>query len=337
MSDMAQLLDYPPCLVECDFPGVDDIEEQEMASNEKTRAPKQENADIASQLKDISTQLSKIETHLFYHRLIAGMIFTVFAGAFVWTLSFYIPQKINDIVPTNFKEDYGSLKQQIMDMQDRLNRLTPTSLDQLIPGSQTKISPRNIAARLQKASNVIDVALTSYIPASPGSLSPLLDRVQKIQESYGSDPIIRTEATSVAVQLSGYEIASHQILEGHIPSNESPVDALLERGATFIGFSAHCPPPPGNFFRFRLGDETVRRVVAVDVQVYTCSQQLDGPKWINDKFHGSKIKYNGGSLYLADVIFDNCTFEFGNDPSSRAVLAKIMASNGKPVNILIPE
>jgi hypothetical protein len=63
------------------------------------------------------------------------------------------------------------------------------------------------------------------------------------------------------------------------------------------------------------------------------TQKLDGIVWLNIKFKNSQIIYNGGPVYLGDVTFENCQFQFGSDTESQKVLAQIKGSGAQPVTL----
>ena len=111
---------------------------------------------------------------------IAAVYGTIFGVVLGWLLLSYIPEKINDKttaidnrIPTDFNERFGKMEANLQNMQDRLNRLTPASLNDLIPSANTGISPAMLTTRLRKASGVIDVALTTHMAAAPDSLALL--------------------------------------------------------------------------------------------------------------------------------------------------------------------
>lgn len=272
-----------------------------------------------------------------WHKGIGWTLAGIFAAAFIWLLTFYIPDKFNDKLPSDFKERFAKLEQNIANVQDRLNRLTPSTLNELIPSSDTKISKQALTAQLRKASDVIDVALKTQLPAEPQLLSPLQKRASNLLAKYNRDPALRSVISSTDVRLSAYEEASKRMLAGLKPiseavSNLSP--ETLSQSSYIGGFTMSCTHPTAHFLGVPPGRG--ENVIVFDMQVYTCAQKLDGPRWINNQFVGSKIEYNGGPLYLADVTFENCRFDFGTDSRSKMALSIISASNGTPVSLLIP-
>jgi len=94
-----------------------------------------------------------------------------------------------------------------------------------------------------------------------------------------------------------------------------------------------------NFNAFGLGRGFVEtdnesQVVIANATVEGAAQKLDAIVWLNIKFKNSKIIYNGGPLYLGDVTFENCLFQFGSDAESQKVLAQIRAARNQPVVVL---
>jgi hypothetical protein len=77
-----------------------------------------------------------------------------------------------------------------------------------------------------------------------------------------------------------------------------------------------------------------RRLLVIDAIFEGGEQKLDSIVWLKMKFKNTQIIYGGGPLYLGDVTFENCQFEFGNDPESQRVLAQIKAAANQPVNLV---
>jgi len=66
------------------------------------------------------------------------------------------------------------------------------------------------------------------------------------------------------------------------------------------------------------------------------AQSLDGAKWLKTTFSHVNIKYGGGDVYLADVVFKDCTFELGETPQGKALLEKLQGAQRRstPATIL---
>jgi hypothetical protein len=285
--------------------------------------------------KTAAESLVEIKNDLKWHRNIGWTIAGLLGTAFVLLLTFYIPDKLKDELPSEFKERFAKLEQKIDNVQDRINRLTPATLNELIPTSNTSGSQNTVTAQLKRASRVIDVALTSRIPADPQSLEPLHGRISDLLDRYKKNETVRAAAISTDVRLHGYQIASRQLLDGLKPITTTPSEASRKSPHSYLmNFTINCTHPTAYFLGIYPPVDP-SGVVVVNVQVNTCAQKLDGPKWINDGFNGSRLEYHGGELNLADVSFHNCKFDFGDDPKSKRVLALITASKGAPVSLQI--
>ena len=283
---------------------------------------------------DISGQLLTIRNDLAWHWKIGAGIVLLFIGAFGWLLSSYIPGKLNDTVPADFKERFGKLEQNVGDMKEQFNRLTPNSLKQLIAPNQT---PSALTANLKEASAVVDAALRVQLPSNPALLKPLRQQVGNIVAESSSNKQLHTAAMALAVRLDGYGNASDYLLTGSQPiTTPDPNGYLVEKPSFIIsGGTIACSRGPVAHFMGWHTPQQAAGIVVVDLHVEKCSQVLSGPQWINVTFDGATLEYNGGPLKLAGVIFKNCTFKFGNDPDSDQALASITASHNEPVSLLI--
>ena len=83
-----------------------------------------------------------------------------------------------------------------------------------------------------------------------------------------------------------------------------------------------------------VGTDEESQVVVMNAAIEGAFQKLDSIVWLNIKFKNSKIIYNGGPLYLGDVTFENCQFQFGNDPESQRVLSQVRQAEDKPVTLV---
>jgi len=74
-------------------------------------------------------------------------------------------------------------------------------------------------------------------------------------------------------------------------------------------------------------------VLAEDLTVEGFAQDLRWIRWLNVRFNKCLITYQGGPLYLVDVKFSDCKFDFAQDAISQWVLSKIRASGRSPVTL----
>ncbi|MFZ3202185.1 MAG: hypothetical protein WA175_13670 [Candidatus Acidiferrales bacterium] len=70
------------------------------------------------------------------------------------------------------------------------------------------------------------------------------------------------------------------------------------------------------------------------VVIQGLNQNLAKIAWLSVTFQNSVVRYNGEPLYLVDVRFEGCKFEFGNDPTSQKVLSEIKSQGDNPVSIV---
>lgn len=285
---------------------------------------------------EISKQLAEIKGDLKWLRIIGGAIVAAYTGIFLWFIFSYIPEKLTDRIPSVLREKLTKLEANVSILQDQIKRLTPSSLKQLIP-EPDRVTDVNIAlANLRKASTLIDVALTTEIPADPKLLSPLRSQTEDFLNKNSANPELRKAAAATTVRLEGYEIASDQLLSGLKPQTQPPSNpANVGPSVYFAGFSLNCTNPVADFLGI-YPPYKPEQVLVFNVRVDTCGQKIDGIKWIEDTFTGSRIEYHGGSLRLAGVRFINCNFKFGNDPKSIMALAEIKGHGDSPVDLFIP-
>ncbi len=70
------------------------------------------------------------------------------------------------------------------------------------------------------------------------------------------------------------------------------------------------------------------------VRIQGLNQNLAKIAWLSVTFQNSVVRYNGEPLYLVDVRFEGCKFEFGNDPTSQKVLSEIKSQGNNPVSLV---
>lgn len=294
----------------------------------------------AERLIDLSGEIREIKTHLKWHRNIGWGIASIYALVFAivigWVLTGYLPDKLNDTVPANFKERFGALEQNVKNIQDQVGRLTPSSLSQIIPSPRTATTvPSKVTSDLREANRVIDAAFRTQLPSNPQLLAPLRARLDDIAAERPNDPQIQKAVMSTAAYLNGHEILSKSLLEGNRPVTAvQPGFTPPRQPSVLASFTMVCTHPAAHFVA-ATPPETASNVVLFDLRVKTCSQRLDYFKWVSVQFDGATLEYSGGPLSLAEVRFHNCKFEFGSDERSRSALSAIQAADDRTVNFLI--
>lgn len=152
---------------------------------------------------------------------------------------------------------------------------------------------------------------------------------------------IKQQAREIASALVNVKMPEDVVSEG--------VSALVHVAA-YDYFTQEFPSHPPDLIinRFHLSGgalEAIRvrhpgmRLIADEGEIMNLTQDLSGVYWIHTTFENSVIVYNGGPLYLADVTFKNCTFDFGNDSQSREVKAALLGTvrRNRPSTLLLAE
>jgi hypothetical protein len=83
-----------------------------------------------------------------------------------------------------------------------------------------------------------------------------------------------------------------------------------------------------------IGTDNESQVVVMNATIEGATQKLDAIVWLNIKFKNSQIIYSGGPLYLGDVTFENCQFQFGSNPESQKALTQIKTAGNQPVTLV---
>jgi hypothetical protein len=83
-------------------------------------------------------------------------------------------------------------------------------------------------------------------------------------------------------------------------------------------------------------DSPTNKVTVFDVSASNLSQNLARIIWLGVSFERCAIKYHGGPLWMADVSFTECTFDFASTETAQAVLAEIRAHGRQPITLVIP-
>jgi hypothetical protein len=98
-------------------------------------------------------------------------------------------------------------------------------------------------------------------------------------------------------------------------------------GLNFIGSSKYSTPLSVN------GDATTTLVKNGKLENVT--QPLDRIVWINVNFENSNILYTGGPVFLQNVRFTDCEFQFRQDANSIELYNQILKAAGAPITYVI--
>ncbi len=195
------------------------------------------------------------------------------------------------------------------------------------------IPPANLQARLRRTSTIIDNGFLSGTPLDPTSLIPVEQFIRAALREDMPSPL-RTEALSTLIKVHGYEMYSAGALG--IKADFYLINVTIERFGTALSI--------GSEFAERFGTTAVQLQPELfgNVVVYNSklvdigSQSLDGVTWIDTQFSHVRVTYSGSDVYLANITFKDCTFEFGDSPQGRALLKRLQDAQSKqmPATIL---
>jgi hypothetical protein len=232
----------------------------------------------------------------------------IFGGLLTW----YLPRELDRQKTEIINETKVAIGKVLIPALDRIS----------LPDDKIKaVTTDELENRFQQTSGLIDGALSGTIPTDPGGLSTIKKFLRtSLKERNDLPSLARAAGDSALIHIYGYEQFSESFL-GH----KSPQYRLINVKISQFGTPIRVEP-----------DAMGRVVVYGSTIADSGSQALDGVKWINTTLSHLKVTYGGGDLFLADVLFKDCTFELGDTSQGKALLLKLQASQGQstPATIL---
>jgi hypothetical protein len=270
-------------------------------------------------------------------------ILVIVIGAFVALLGITITsiyRAVTDVVEeatfrTQTKDTLTTIQKDITSIQSQLGLRVPNALKRLILPPAHSVETANLVGNLKQAGMVIDAAFQTQTPSAPEQLRPIRDSLETLRSKPEQNVEVRMIATSVLIQLDGYTEFSKEAEEQKYPTIQQPAQpSLPPQSRGFLRFTMECAHPTAGFLHME-PPELADRTYVVDVSVVGCQQDLDHIIWIHTHFKNATVRYHGGPLRLADVTFENCKFDFGDEPQSREALNALRGLNGRPAVLLI--
>jgi hypothetical protein len=252
-----------------------------------------------------------------------------------------------------------------------VNQRLESAASSVEPDRTGRLSNNELQARFQKIAAIANTSIGYKIPASPDLVEKVTDNLEatlrSVNPNHGD---VRRTGVSAFITLVAYARLNNVLISVNVPTillphggtgNSLLRQVPLKNGAAWWQGSAEgntifAVPMPNsepvfpvyhsdvvfnalNFNAFGLGRPFIEtdhqsRVVVMNATVEGTSQKLDGIVWLKVKFKNSRITYTGGPLYLGDVTFENCQFQFGSDPESQKVLGQIKENVNRPVTIV---
>ncbi len=248
-----------------------------------------------------------------------------------------------------------------------MNQRLEKAAQSLEPQTALSLPNDQLKRRFQKINSIADTSMAYGIRARP----ELVDRVQNnlaaTLKSVSPTGDVRKSGAAAFVSLVAYAQYNHALIALNTPTillshgetgnmllSQVPLNHTAWWQGSQEGNTVFAVPTPGlgpvfpvshstvvfnsiNFMGFGrsfVGTDDQSQIVVMNARVTGASQNLDSIVWLSVNFEGSRIIYHGGPLYLGDVTFKNCLFEFANDEMSRNVLSQIKEAGDNKVTIV---
>lgn len=268
-------------------------------------------------LQQAEKDIVEIKETLKWHGRIGWGAIGLYGVIFTGFLTWYLPKEM-----TNQKTEI------LQGVQLEIGRIPAGALNKIIVSNEqlTSSSPAALGARFQQASAIVNTALSSGLITTPASLTPIKTFVRTSLTTREDLPEpIRAEGVAAFVDVEGYSVFSQDMI------NRRPNNIFSNN---IIGDEEDAKQWPMVAW-LKLTPAEAHNVIARDNLLRGIRQDITAIRWLGNTFDRAVVIYNGGDLYLSNTIFKDCTFAFGNDPTSRKVQAVLTASAGKPVTLLV--
>jgi hypothetical protein len=251
-----------------------------------------------------------------------------------------------------------------------VNQRLESAASSVEPDKAPTLSSNELETRFQKIASIASTSTQYKIPANPGLVEKVKNNLKETLKSVNTGGDVRRSGVSAFIKLVAYARFNNVLIAVNAPTvllphsetgnymlSQVPLrDGTIwwqgsAEGSTIFGMPEPSTEPvfpvshssvifnAVNFNAFGMrrafvGTDNESQVVVMNATIEGATQKLDAIVWLNVKFKNSQIIYSGGPLYLGDVTFENCQFQFGNDPESQKVLAQIKASENQSVTLV---
>jgi hypothetical protein len=238
------------------------------------------------------------------------------------------------------------------------------------PDKALGLSSNQLKTRFQKIASIASTSTQYKIPANPDLVEKVKNNLEETLRSANPGEDVRRSGVSAFIKLVAYARFNNVLIAVNVPTillphgetgNSMISQVPLKNGAVWWQGSAQgnaiwAIPDPSlgavfpvsrssvvfnavNFNAFGMRRAFVEtdnesQVVIMNATIEGATQKLDAIVWLNIKFKNSQIIYSGGPLYLGDVTFENCQFQFGSGTESQKVLAQIKEMGKQPVTLV---
>lgn len=251
-----------------------------------------------------------------------------------------------------------------------LNQRLERAASSIEPDRASSLSNNQLKTRFQKIASIASTSTQYKISANPDLVEKVKNNLEETIKSVNPSGDVRRSGVAAFVALVAYARANNVLIAVNVPTillphgetgNSMISQVPLKNGAVWWQGSAQgnaiwAIPDPSlgavfpvshssvvfnavNFNAFGMqrafiGTDNESQVVIMNATIEGAAQKLDAIVWLNIKFKNSQIIYSGGPLYLGDVTFENCQFQFGSDTESQKVLAQIKEMGKQPVTLV---
>jgi hypothetical protein len=222
----------------------------------------------------------------------------------------------------------------------------------VLPGESSGSAQKSLTSRFQEQTGTVKQRLKAGIPGNDAELRRTRERLEAVVQGVALPADLEQTAANEIVYLNAYEALTRAVLA---PSHQTPM--VLKGPGEDVPGSGLFAGSNGGLIEadsplvltdYRLVSknpatqvgQAIRRgnnevpVAIVRVRVIGFPQMLDGITWIDVTFDHAKITYSGGPLYLSNVKFVGCTFDF--PPKYQDVLNYIQENSRSGVTLYRP-
>lgn len=251
-----------------------------------------------------------------------------------------------------------------------INQRLESAARSVEPDKAAKLPDKQLETRFRKISAIANASITYKIPANPELMNKAQISIEEtLRAANPRSQSVRNSGVAAFVATIAYARANNLLVGMNVPTillghgqtgNMMLSQVPLKNSAWWQGspegntiFAMPYPESQPVFpvspnttvifnnldfnafggMRSFVGTDGKSQVVVMNATIHAV-QKLDFIVWLNVRFVGSIILYNGGPLYLGNVTFENCRFQFGSDAESQKVLAQIRNVGNEPVSLV---
>jgi hypothetical protein len=228
---------------------------------------------------------------------IAGGIIAAAGAVLTWISIYYLPARIgSDLSP--YGERLAKIEQKVNDIDENQRKLLPSLLQEFLKKS-TAGKPQELRRQLLLAQGILKTAAKQHILSDPQQLSRVGETLRELE---AKNPTYKPLIWDTVTQLINY------------------------RSALNAGFYS-APQIPGAIRRpIAIKADPGVRFTATRCIFENLEQGLDGGIWKDVIFRNCLIKYDGGSVSLENVYFEDCQFQLASSPKGEKLSEVLLAS-----------